>query len=368
MKLQSTLLLESSIYWKNVTVKNCHLENHASTAASGGIGVRDIYKKGCSGATFENNYLYCNCKDEVIAVFSGGDTSLYPNETGGGYIKDVLFKNNIIIGDKPDENLGPRVVGLTVGYQLSPVENITFTNNYINMYAANYLLLYGKAKDVFFKKNNVKINSTYQENIFTMFTHNSYADEAFSIFAENNSFELIENSTIFTIAQAGKEFSFINNYIKGKQICRVFDSISTFKNNRIEVDTISKCVYHNVKNVEKNNISAKYITVVFEFYNLNIQSDITISDTIETEEISANLLMFNGDSILSNNYSVNFNKFNFSTEKVDSNYYYIAYGTSSLKDKMTINFINSSLSVFEDSKHNFIANDNDNMVEINYIR
>ena len=52
----------------------------------------------------------------------------------------------------------------------------------------------------------------------------------------------------------------------------------------------------------------------------------------------------------------------------DSNYYYIAYGTSSLKDKMTINFINSSLSVFEDSKHNFIANDNDNMVEINYIR
>lgn len=354
--------------WKNVTVKNCHLENHASTAAGGGIGVRDIYKKGCSGATFENNYLYCNCKDEVIAVFSGGDTSLYPNETGGGYIKDVLFKNNIIIGDKPDENLGPRVVGLTVGYQLSPVENITFTNNYINMYAANYLLLYGKAKDVFFKKNNVKINSTYQENLFTMFTHNSYADEAFSIFAENNSFELIENSTIFTIAQAGKEFSFINNYIKGKQICRVFDSISTFKNNRIEVDTISKCVYHNVKNVEKNNISAKYITVVFEFYNLNIQSDITISDTIETEEISANLLMFNGDSILSNNYSVNFNKFNFSTEKVDSNYYYIAYGTSSLKDKMTINFINSSLSVFEDSKHNFIANDNDNMVEINYIR
>ena len=236
------------------------------------------------------------------------------------------------------------------------------------MYAANYLLLYGKAKDVFFKKNNVKINSTYQENLFTMFTHNSYADEAFSIFAENNSFELIENSTIFTIAQAGEEFSFINNYIKGKQICRVFDSISTFKNNRIEVDTISKCVYHNVKNVEKNNISAKYITVIFEFYNLNIQSDITISDTIETEEISANLLMFNGDSILSNNYSVNFNKFNFSTKKVDSNYYYIAYGTSSLKDKMTINFINSSLSVFEDSKHNFIANDNDNMVEINYIR
>lgn len=26
--------------WKNVIVKNCHLENHASTAAGGGIGVR----------------------------------------------------------------------------------------------------------------------------------------------------------------------------------------------------------------------------------------------------------------------------------------------------------------------------------------
>ena len=53
--------------WSNVTIKNCTLENHSSTVAGGGIGIRDIYNK-----------------DEVIAVFSGGDTSLYPNEIGGG--------------------------------------------------------------------------------------------------------------------------------------------------------------------------------------------------------------------------------------------------------------------------------------------
>lgn len=70
--------------WSNVTIKNCTLENHSSTVAGGGIGIRDIYKKGCTNATIENNYIYSNCKDEAIAVFSGGDTSLYPNETGGG--------------------------------------------------------------------------------------------------------------------------------------------------------------------------------------------------------------------------------------------------------------------------------------------
>lgn len=31
--------------WSNVTIKNCTLENHSSTVAGGGIGIRDIYKK-----------------------------------------------------------------------------------------------------------------------------------------------------------------------------------------------------------------------------------------------------------------------------------------------------------------------------------
>lgn len=49
--------------WKNVVVKNCKLENHSSTVAGGGIGVRDIYQKRCYNALFENNYLYSNCRD-----------------------------------------------------------------------------------------------------------------------------------------------------------------------------------------------------------------------------------------------------------------------------------------------------------------
>ena len=55
-------------------------ECHRSQAGE----MRKTIDKYFTNATIENNYIYSNCKDEVIAVFSGGDTSLYPNETGGG--------------------------------------------------------------------------------------------------------------------------------------------------------------------------------------------------------------------------------------------------------------------------------------------
>ena len=348
--------------WKNVQVLNCKLENHASTKAGGGIGLRDIYKKGCYNALIENNYIYSNCKDEVIAIFSGGDTSLYPNETGGGYIKDVVLKNNTIVGDKPNDNLGPRVVGLTVGYQLSPVYNINFINNNIEMYSANYLLLYGKADTVNFINNNVSIDASYQEGLYIIFCHNVYADEGRNILIENNNFNTINNSSLYTISSTGEEFSFKNNNLMTDKIYRVFDSKSLFENNKITALEIYKNVYHNVKHTKNNYIECQYLNVVFEFYNLNITDDILIEDNIITEEISANFMMFNGNDIYFNNHSVTFKNFNFQTSKINSKYYYLAYDTSCVKDKGVINFINCQLSLYED--HNYIEKDIDNKIEI----
>lgn len=292
--------------WSNVTIKNCTLENHSSTVAGGGIGIRDIYKKGCTNATIEDNYIYSNCKDEVIAVFSGGDTSLYPNETGGGYIKNVTFKNNTIVGGKPNEDLEPRVVGLTVGYQLSPVYNISFINNTIEMFSANYLLLYGKASTVIFKNNDVKIDSSYQENLYIIFSHNSHADAGEDITVDNNNFEFINNSGIYTISSTNEEFKFINNNINCFKIYRVFDSKSLFQNNVIVANTISKAIYHNVKETKNNTITCEKLTIVYEFYNLNITDDINISDNIKTNSISANFMMFNGNSVNFNNHKITF--------------------------------------------------------------
>lgn len=353
--------------WNNVTIKNCHLENHSSTAAGGGIGVRDIYKKGCNNAVIENNYIYSNCKDEVIAIFSGGDTSLYPNESGGGYIRDVYFRNNTIIGGKPNDDLGPRVVGLTIGYQISPVYNINFIDNDIEIYSANYLLLYGKADLVTFRGNNVKIDSSYQDDLYVVFCHNSKADEAFNIKVEDNSFSAINNSSIYTLAQANIEFEFINNSVKGDRIVRVFDSISNFKNNNIEFTTIAKCVYHNIRKTDNNTIRVSYINVIYEFYNLNLSSNILIdSDNIIVNEMGANMLMFNGN-ISFNGYSVTFKDFDLKVNNISSAYYYLAYDTSSIKDSLVIDFINCILSLYADSRHNYIAKDTDNKVIVNFI-
>ncbi len=353
--------------WKNVIVKNCKLENYSSTKAGGGIGVRDIYKKGCYNACFINNYIYSNCKDEVIAIFSGGDTSLYPNESGGGYIKNVIFDKNKIIGAKPNDDIGPRVVGLTIGYQLSPVYNISYIDNDIEMYSANYLLLYGKASNVNFKNNNVEIDSSFQDNLYVIFYHNINADEAFNIKVIDNNFESINNSNIYTIALTNEEFEFSNNTVNSNKITRIFDSISLFDSNVINVKEVTKCVYHNIKNVNNNVINASYINVVYEFYNLNILDDILINnDKINTNEIAANMLMFNGN-ISFNNHKLVFNNFILDVKKINSEYYYLAYDTSSIKDSLLINFINSNLSLYNGDKHNYVANDSNNKVFVKFI-
>lgn len=355
--------------WQNVTVKNCKLENHSSTVGGGGVGVRDIYKKECKNALFENNYIYSNCKDEVIAIFSGIDTSLYEDNIGGGNIENVIFKNNTIVGAKPNSNIGPRVVGLTVGYQVSPVKDIFFIENDITMYSANYLLLYGKTTNLTIKNNNIKIDSSFQAGLYVMFWHKETSQEGFNILVENNNIEMLQNSTLRTIAIVGEEFSFISNTFTSKyQVYRLLDSHCLFENNVFNIDKISDCIYRDIKHTKNNTFNVGSLNVVYEFYDLNIQNDILIlGDKIKTESIGSNLMMFNGSNIRFNNHTVTFSNFSFSTDLVWNPNYYLAYDTTPIQDNGIINFINSSLSVYEDSQHNFVARDNENKIQINFI-
>ncbi|UKI49257.1 MAG: hypothetical protein L6U99_11005 [Clostridium sp.] len=41
--------------------------------------------------------------------------------------------------------------------------------------------------------------------------------------------------------------------------------------------------------------------------------------------------------------------------KIESKYYYLAYGTSPIKDVANIYFINSHISLYEDTKHSYVA-------------
>lgn len=71
-------------------------------------------------------------------------------------------------------------------------------------------------------------------------------------------------------------------------------------------NTISKAIYHNVKETKNNTITCEKLTIVYEFYNLNITDDINISDNIKTNSISANFMMFNGNSVNFNNHKITF--------------------------------------------------------------
>ena len=53
--------------------------------------------------------------------------------------------------------------------------------------------------------------------------------------------------------------------------------------------------------------------------------------------------------------------------KRNSEYYYLAYDTSSIKDSLLINFINSNLSLYNGDKHNYVANDSNNKVFVKFI-
>lgn len=354
--------------WKNIIVKNCRLENYASTYGGGGIGVRDIFKKECENALFENNYIYCNCKDEVIAIFSGLDTSLIEDTVGGGNIENVTFKNNTIIGAEYNKDSKPRVVGITVGYQVSPVKDIKFIDNNITMYSANFLLLYGKTTNLTVEGNTFNIDSSYQTGLYTLFYHNVYADEAFNILVKNNTFQMLENSTIKTISATDKEFSFEGNTVNSDySASRLLDSNSAFKNNTFNFDIITGCVYRDIAKVQNNIINVNNLNVVYEFYDLDIKTDIVIeSDVINATNIGANLMMFNGSNIRFNGHSVTFKNFKFSTNNVWGEYYYLAYGTTAVQDSGVINFINSDLSVYNDNKHNFIARDDQNKITVNF--
>lgn len=356
--------------WKNVVVKNCKLENHSSTVAGGGIGVRDIYQKRCYNALFENNYLYSNCRDEVIAIFSGSDTSLGYSDDGSGYIENVVFKNNTIIGGEQNlENTKtPRVVGITVGYQKSPVKDISFIDNEIQMYSANYFLLYGKADTVKFQNNNIKIDASYTNRLYKIICHNSNADEGYNILFNANNVEMINSSVLNTIAETGDELEFSNNVLKGEKVYRLFDSLALFNANTIQFNSISECVYRCLKQSINNIITTNSINVVYEFYNLNISNNIEIlGDQIETEEISRNFMMFNGTNIYFNNHTLTFKNFIFNTKRVlEEKYYYLAYGTDAIQDSGIINFVNSNISVYENIGHNTIEKNN-NKVIVNFI-
>lgn len=360
--------------WKNVTVKNCHLENHATTVGGGGIGIRDIYEQKCENAFFENNYIYCNCRDEIIAIFSGVDTSLGYTDGGNGNIENVVFQNNTIIGDKTnlDYTLTPRVVGITVGYQKSPVKNINFLNNHIEMYSANYFLLYGKANTVNFENNQIKIDSSFKEKLYKLICHNSKADDGENINFNTNIVEFTDGSTLNTIAESGEELTFKSNKLTGQKVYRLFDSKALFENNDINFERIEECVYRNIKLVKNNNINTDFVSVVYEFYNLNISNDIVVdSDNISANTMSCNFMMFNGDEISFNNHSVTFKNFKLITNNVGGAYYYLAYGTKPIKDSAVINFYNCSLSLYENNGHNKVIENNDNgenKVTINFIK
>lgn len=349
--------------WKNVTVKNCRLENHASTVGGGGIGVRDIYEKKCANAVFENNYLYSNCRDEVIAIFSGVDTSLGYNDGGNGLIENVTFKNNTIVGGEQnlEYTVTPRVVGITVGYQKSPVRNVSFLHNDIEIYSANYFLLYGKADTVEFRENDIGIDASFQDKLYKLICHNSYADDADKIIFDKNRVEMKNHSSLYTVAQSGEELAFTRNTLKGEKVFRLFDSPADFSDNIINFTRIENCVYRNIGTVKRNKIDSQSVNVVYEFYNLNVGSDIVIEDDcVTTDSIDCNFMMFNGTEIRFNGHSVSFSGFKLIANSTgEEKYYYLAYGTSAIKDGVVINFINCRLSVYEAPGHKVVVEKNE---------
>lgn len=197
--------------WENITIKNCIIENYASTYG-GNIWIRDIWNLGCVGALIENNVIKKNTHDEVIAVFNGS-------------IQDVkIFKNDIVATEANLDN--PSNLCFKFGSEKSQIcDNIQFENNTVSCSSTNFIAKVGNCTNLSINNNNITFTKLGTKALWLFDISGS---------SQPSNVSICDN--VFDISSP-------------VDISRVFNLPGFFSNNTITVNNIS------VKNVYKDSNS-----------------------------------------------------------------------------------------------------------------
>lgn len=145
--------------WKNVTVTNCYFEQLGGVERGSNIILTDIWNGGCENALIKNNTFYHNAHDEMFSLFGGRQDS--------SCMKNIDIKDNEFYA-MYSEDVTSRTMCFTFAYTDSKnVENISFTNNYIEAVTPGSLMTFGNIKNCNVANNKINItnNSDYNNGI-----------------------------------------------------------------------------------------------------------------------------------------------------------------------------------------------------------
>lgn len=333
-----------------------HVNNHPSNFVfddDNPDGGRNVVVRGCSFTTYSF--------DEGLPIFAG-------NEQGLGSVKEGVFTeypilNNCLIENVLVENnhftmaAAPtekqRVVAITCGYQDSPVKNVRIEHNEFDVYANNYLILFGWAEDCSFSHNNVTVRSTSDKPTLVPViraTHSRTGPTKTVRFEHNTINFPEEKATVARMVDSalGKgavTFSHNDVTVAGTT-SRVFDSTAEATNNSFHLNEVGY-LYDRVGEVSHNSYEVNKISGLYQSYDTNAQADLNIHDeTARIGELTSNLLSFNGTPKY-NGHSLSFTDCVYDIANASRDWHHIAYGTSNIVDSLNLSFNNCYLPGFD---------------------
>ena len=325
--------------WHNVVIKNSTFTNLADTNAGVAAEFRDIYNKGAGGLLFTNNTLTSNCHDEILAMFTGSTTT----------ITDILVSNNVINAITGTISK-QRTLGISLGYDGFGLNNVTFSDNIINIAADFAAIAIGDSRNVTISNNT--INYTPLGNINPSFLLKG---------AYNNHNVNVSNNIIDIRNNPSANFGGISNgYINLNQnriTCNSVVKEALFYNNSIVtgntiVATEAVKRLGSALNTFQGNTVTFYNTIstMFEFYNKTLGEDVNIKDNILTcqQATTTNdtLFMLNGTRLNGFVFTLSNNTVYTAPSSTVKSFYYMAISDTTTQ---TIVLTNNTLSKYTNS-------------------
>ena len=294
-------ILDFYVDWSNVTVRNCRLIDKAGAWYGGCVGFRDIWNGGSENAEFYNNYLYSDCKDEIIAIFSQGATT--------SHVNNVDIHDNEIIADRCEF---VRDICITVGYDTSnQCDNIQIHDNKITSTVDWACFTLGKTLT----------NSQIYNNEIIMKSQNpgdgkaltgvvraaAYTSDSSEVFDNSITIESYEGIGMDVIFDGNCKY-YHNTVVSKEPLNRVFSRDCYAVKNHITVNGDVAEIGYNVAYVKDNDIDIKgnLTKVGFNYYGSTWGKDCQILEnqiTIEGEKLASsfihlNVVTLNGNSFV----------------------------------------------------------------------
>lgn len=333
--------------WKDMYLEDNIVENYADCYAGGCIGLNDIWFQGSKGAVVDNCYMSYNCKDEVIAIFSGsGNWS-----TDETYVKDVVIKNCDIYGLRGQYT---RDMAFTIGYDDHPVSNIKYLNNHIESVGGWRGICVGKgATDVVLEGNEiVHMGNSYDAQTWSGVIDCGYRDDRAT---------LVKNNKIYIPGSTQYNVCFIvqgNAQVEGNEIqCDadtrfVFGGPMDVLENKVVLNGECKGLTENVVNATENHFvvnSAYNGTTMFHQSGTLNTDRVVQGNTVELKNgVSDNLGWCNAfclSDIVSNGHSVSMTENTITAQNMNDNitFSYLGIYRIPKEEELLVNFIDNDI-------------------------